>query len=74
MGTTAQSSPIGEKLLVRPIEACKRLNMGRTRLYQEMATGRLRSIRVGGLRLIPVAELESYIARTMAEQNGGDAA
>lgn len=38
-------------------EAARRLGISRTRLYAEMSTGRVRSVRSGRRRLVPVDAL-----------------
>lgn len=51
--------PEAERLLSIP-EAAERLGIGRTRLYAEIAAGRVRTIKSGRRRLVPasaVAEL-----------------
>jgi excisionase family DNA binding protein len=45
-------------LLLTPEEAATVLRIGRTRLYQLLATGDLPSIKLGGSRRIAVAALE----------------
>jgi len=57
LATAAQSAP--ERLLDIPTAAAA-LGVGRTRLYAELDSGRLRSVRVGRRRLVPssaIAEL-----------------
>jgi excisionase family DNA binding protein len=48
----------------------KRLNMGRSKIYEIMATGELRSIKCGHRRLVSESSLAEFIARLEAE--GGD--
>lgn len=45
-----------------------RLGLGRTTTYAEVASGRLRSFRVGKRRLVPASALVEYIADRMAEE------
>jgi excisionase family DNA binding protein len=54
-------------LLVRPEDAARVLGVGRTKVYELMRSGALRSVRVGGLRRIPVAALDEFVARLEAE-------
>lgn len=42
-------------------EACAALGIGRSSLYELIATGRIRSALVAGRRLIPVKELERLV-------------
>jgi excisionase family DNA binding protein len=44
-------------------EAAERLGIGRTLMYQLLATGEVRSLRVGRLRRIPVDALTEYVER-----------
>jgi len=46
--------------------AAKILSLGRTRLYEEIGAGRLRTVAVGTRRLVPRGALEEYVA--MLEQ------
>ena len=43
-------------------EASAALGLGRSRMYLEIQTGRLRSVKVGRRRLVPAAALANYIA------------
>ena len=54
-------------LLVCPEEAARMLGVGRTKVYELMRSGALRSVRVGGLRRIPVAALDEFVARLEAD-------
>jgi excisionase family DNA binding protein len=54
-------------LLVRPEDAARVLGLGRTKVYELMRSGALRSVRVGGLRRVPVAALDEFVARLEAE-------
>lgn len=44
-------------------KAAERLSVGRTLLYSEMASGRLRSVKAGRRRLIPSSALAEYQSR-----------
>jgi excisionase family DNA binding protein len=50
-------------LLVRPEDAAQVLGIGRTKVYELIRSGSLRSVRVGGLRRIPVSALAEFVAR-----------
>ena len=54
-------------LLVRPEDAARALGVGRTKVYELMRSGALRSVRVGGLRRIPVAALNEFVTRLEEE-------
>lgn len=49
-------------LLLRPEEAALMLGIGRTKVYELIRSGALRSVRVGGLRRIPATALTAYVA------------
>ena len=50
-------------LLLTVAQAAQRLGVGRSLLYELMATGELQSIHVRRLRRIPADEITAYIAR-----------
>jgi excisionase family DNA binding protein len=52
-----------DQLLVTPVEAARRLSLGRTTIYELMASGELQSVNVGRCRRVPVSELCSFVAR-----------
>jgi excisionase family DNA binding protein len=55
-------SPVA-KLLFRPKEAAQRLGLGRTKVYELMASGELRSVKIGGARRISATALADFVAR-----------
>jgi excisionase family DNA binding protein len=58
------------ELLVSPAEAARRLSVGRTRLFQLLASGELASVQVGKLRRIPTQALRDYVDGLVAVQRG----
>jgi excisionase family DNA binding protein len=54
-------------------EAFPALSIGRTQLFDLLRRGEIASVKVGRRRLIPVASLDAYLARLVAEQTGGGA-
>jgi excisionase family DNA binding protein len=56
-----------EKLLYRPNEAAKVLGIGRTRLFDLIRTGELRSIKRKGYRFITADALRDYVRQLEAE-------
>jgi excisionase family DNA binding protein len=54
-------------LLVSPEDAARALGIGRTKVYELIRSGALRSVRVGGLRRVSVAALDEFVARLEAE-------
>jgi excisionase family DNA binding protein len=57
------SIPVNERLNVSLAEACQIIGIGRTRLYEIINDGALRTIRIGKRRLVPVAEIRDFVAR-----------
>lgn len=60
-----------DKLLLTPLEAAEALSIGRSKLYELLAEGRLDSVRVGSCRRIPIGSLTDFVTRL---QNDGDPA
>jgi excisionase family DNA binding protein len=56
-----------DKLLLRPIEAAEAIGIGRSKIYELLASGELPSIRIGGSVRVPVEALRAWIARQVAE-------
>ena len=52
--------------LYRVEEAAQLLSVGRTRIFDLMKLGELRSVKIGGSRRVPAAALDEYIARLLA--------
>jgi excisionase family DNA binding protein len=50
-----------EKLLYRPKEAAVMLGIGRATLYDLMRSGRVRSVKDGGMRFITLDALRAYV-------------
>jgi excisionase family DNA binding protein len=50
-------------LLVRPEDAANALGIGRTKVYELMRSGALRSVKIGGLRRIPPTALADFVAK-----------
>lgn len=51
-----------QPLLLTPHEAAKVLKVGRTKVYDLMRSGLLRSVKLGGSRRIPVDALAELVA------------
>jgi excisionase family DNA binding protein len=58
--------------LLTPTEAARRLSLGRTRLYELLASGEIVSVRVGKLRRIPARAVRSYVDGLVAVQVGSE--
>ena len=57
-----------------PEEATRVLGIGRTFVYQLLATGKLESFKLGRRRLVPIDAIERLIAAErglQADENGG---
>jgi excisionase family DNA binding protein len=63
-----QSNINFERRAMRPKKAAKAYGVSRTLLYEWMKCGRLKSIRIGGARLIRVEALEALIDPAHAQQ------
>ncbi|HEY7347371.1 MAG TPA: excisionase family DNA-binding protein [Ktedonobacterales bacterium] len=61
------------KLLLTPREAANSLGIGVTLLYELLSRNRIRSVKVGRLRRIPVSALEAYIASELEQEHGNQA-
>jgi len=57
------------KLLLRPEEAAQSLGLSRARLYELMAKGSIRSLKIGRARRVPIAEIKNWIESELAEQS-----
>jgi len=53
--------PTGGLLAVRPREAARMLSIGHSKLYEMIAAGRPRTVKIGGVTLIPVSELRALL-------------
>ena len=59
-------------LAVSPTDAAKIVGIGRTKLYEEIATARLRSAKIGKRRLITVDAIKDWLKAREAENASGD--
>lgn len=57
-----------EQLLLKPEEASRVLAIGRSKIYELLATGALESIAVGRSRRIPAEALRRWVDRQRAAQ------
>ena len=55
-------------------QAAYMASLGRTRMYDLIASGAIESVKIGRARRIPAAALDDYISRLVEEQNSGGAA
>jgi excisionase family DNA binding protein len=59
------------KLLVTPEEAAEILSVGRTRIFELMASGQLRSVRIRSSRRIPMVAIEQLVQQLLDTPEGG---
>jgi excisionase family DNA binding protein len=52
-----------DRLLLRPAEAAEAIGVGRSKIYELLATGELPSIRVGSSVRVPLDQLREWIDR-----------
>jgi len=50
------------RVALEPAEAAAHLSIGRSKVYELMRLGQLRSVKIGALRRIPQAALADFIA------------
>ncbi|SEH03504.1 DNA binding domain-containing protein, excisionase family [Nonomuraea solani] len=51
-----------DKLLVTAAEASEMLGLGRTKVYELIAAGELRSVKIGRSRRVPVEALTAFVS------------
>jgi excisionase family DNA binding protein len=51
-----------DKLLLTPIEAAQALGIGRSKVYELLQTGQLKSVRIGCCRRIPLDAVHDFLA------------
>lgn len=56
-----------QELLLSPAEAAAHLSIGRSKIYELMRLGQLRSVKIGTSRRIPQAALADFIAALTEE-------
>jgi excisionase family DNA binding protein len=56
-----------ERLLLRPLEAAEMIGVGRSKVYELLASGDLPSIRIGGSVRVPLDALRAWIDRQIDE-------
>jgi len=56
------------RLLYRPEEAAAALSLGRSKVFELMADGRLKSVQIGRARRITSAALQEYVTNLAVEE------
>jgi excisionase family DNA binding protein len=64
MNDTIPTAPV----LLRPEEAATALRIGRTKVFELIGSGELRSVKIGQLRRIEPAALADYVAELARRQ------
>jgi excisionase family DNA binding protein len=62
------------RVLYRVEDAATLLSVSRTRVYELIRSGQLRSVRVGKLRRVPARSLDEYVARLLRGSAGNGSA
>jgi excisionase family DNA binding protein len=62
------------RLLLTVPEAAEALAISRSKLYELLAAGLVRSVRIDGSRRVPVEALETYVAGLLDREEAADAA
>ena len=72
-GASKQSVNLGgrelTRLLLRPEEGADAIGVSRARFYTLLAEGRIKSMKVGRSRRIPLSEIQHWIASEMERQS-----
>jgi excisionase family DNA binding protein len=61
------------RLLLTVPEAAEALAISRSKLYELLAAGLVRSVRIDGSRRVPVEALETYVATLLDQKEAIDA-
>ena len=68
--TATSSLPAGDspRLLLTVPDAAAALSISRSKLYELLTAGLVRSVRIDGSRRIPLQALEAYVASLLAQE------
>jgi excisionase family DNA binding protein len=58
-----------DRLLLRPIEAAEAIGIGRSKVYELLASGELPSIRIGSSIRVPVEQLRDWIQQKATREH-----
>jgi excisionase family DNA binding protein len=61
------------RLLLTVPEAAESLAISRSKLYELIAAGLIRSVRIDGSRRVPVEALQTYVAQLLDQEEVTDA-
>ncbi|WP_036212698.1 helix-turn-helix transcriptional regulator [Novilysobacter arseniciresistens] len=59
----SSSAPLAHRIP----DACQRIGLGRSSLYELIKAGRLKTVRIAGRTLVPESELQRLVAEAEAE-------
>ncbi len=59
-----------ERIGYRPERAAEALGVGRSTMFELLASGEIESVKVGRARIVPAEALHAYMRRLRAEQAG----
>jgi excisionase family DNA binding protein len=62
----AAGNVVSSPLAVRVREACRLTGIGRSKLYELIAAGEIRIVKVGSITLIPLAYLQQFLEQRSA--------
>ena len=68
-----EGRPVMTRLLLTVPEAAEALAISRSKLYELLAAGLVRSVRIDGSRRVPVEALETYVATLLDQEEAIDA-
>ena len=60
---------VDELMLLNVAETAARLGLGRTKVYELLASGALKGIRIGGARRVPLKAVNDFVRLRMAEDH-----
>jgi excisionase family DNA binding protein len=66
--TQGRGTEAMDKLLLKPSEAAHVLGIGRTKLFELLASGALESVQIGHCRRVPRDAVDEFLTRLRAEQ------
>lgn len=64
------NEPIPERAMYRVEEACRLLSLSRSEVYEQIRSGRLRTVKQGRARRVPAAAIDEYVQLLIQESEG----
>lgn len=61
------NEPIPERAMYRVHEACRLLSLSRSEIYEQIRSGRLRTVKQGRARLVPAQAIDEYVQMLIQE-------